>query len=78
MKSGTPIGEVESVKTTSDVYSSVDGSIVEVNKAVAADPSLLNTDPFGMGWLAKIRASDVSPLAKLMDQATYDSKHPAG
>lgn len=73
---GGSVGEVESVKTTSDVYSAVSGTITEVNEAAVKDPSLLNSDPFGKGWLVKIRASDTSPLAKLMDAATYDSAHP--
>lgn len=76
VKPGTSVGEVESVKTTSDVYTVVGGTIVEVNQAVSADPALLNSDPFGKGWLVKIRASDISPLDKLMDQATYDRKYP--
>jgi glycine cleavage system H protein len=76
VKPGAPIGEVESVKSTSDVYSVVGGSIAEVNKAVNDDPSLLNSDPFGKGWLVKIRTSDSSPISKLMDQATYDRKYP--
>ena len=78
IKPGASIGEVESVKTTSDVYSAVGGSIAEVNKAVIDDPSLLNSDPYGKGWLVKIKSTDASPLAKLMDQKTYDSKHPVG
>jgi glycine cleavage system H protein len=76
VKPGTSVGEVESVKTTSDVYSAVGGSIVEVNKAVSADPAILNSDPFGKGWLVKIRAADTAALNKLMDQATYDRKYP--
>lgn len=78
LKPGSPIGEVESVKSTSDVYTAVGGSIVEVNKDVANNPALLNSDPYGKGWLAKIRATDTAPLSKLMDQATYDRKHPVG
>jgi len=73
---GDPIGEVESVKTTSDIYSAVGGEIVEVNQAVSDDPSLINSDPFGAGWLVKIRAADTSVLAGLMDQPTYDGKYP--
>ena len=74
---GESIGEVESVKTTSDVYASIDGEIVEVNSEAARDPSIVNADPFGKGWLVKIRAADTAPLDSLMDQATYDAKHPA-
>lgn len=73
---GGGLGEVESVKTTSDIYSAVAGEIVEVNAAVAKDPALLNSDPFGKGWLVKVKVADVGPLAGLMDQATYDRKHP--
>ena len=76
VRAGSPVGEVESVKTTSDVYSAVGGTIVEVNKAVQDDPALLNSDPHGKGWLVKIRTADPSPLGKLMDQASYDHKHP--
>jgi glycine cleavage system H protein len=78
ISAGSPVGEVESVKTTSDVYSVVGGTIVEVNKTVSDDPSLLNSDPYAKGWLVKIKTSDSSPLKGLMDQATYDRKHPVG
>ena len=76
IKPGGSVGEVESVKTTSDVYSVVGGSIIDVNKVVAGDPAILNSDPFGKGWLVKIRVNDTMPLNKLMDQATYDRKYP--
>lgn len=72
---GDPIGEVESVKTTSDVYSPVAGEIVEVNGAVVDDPSLLNTDPYGAGWLVKLKASDLGPLDDLADASTYDANN---
>lgn len=73
---GGALGEVESVKTTSDIYSAVAGTISEVNAALASDPGLLNSDPFGKGWLVKLKTTDSSPLAKLMDQKTYDQKNP--
>jgi glycine cleavage system H protein len=72
------IGEVESVKTTSDIYSGVAGEIVEVNKAPADDPSLLNNDPYGNGWLVKVKMTDQAGLAKLMDAKTYEAKYPVG
>ena len=78
VSSGASLGEVESVKTTSDIYSALAGTIVEVNAAAASDPSLLNSDPFGKGWLVKIKVSDTSALDRLMDSATYDAKHPVG
>jgi len=76
VKAGDSIGEVESVKTTSDVYTAVGGEIIEVNQAVSDDPSLVNSDPFGAGWLVRIRAADTSGLDELMDQPTYDEKYP--
>lgn len=74
--SGESIGEVESVKTTSDIISIYKGEIVEINDAAANDPSLLNSNPFGEGWLAKIRFTHSSDGEELMDQATYDGKYP--
>ena len=76
IKPGSSVGEVESVKTTSDVYSVVGGSVIEVNNAVSSDPAILNSDPFGKGWLVKIRAADTAPVHKLMDQSAYDRKYP--
>jgi glycine cleavage system H protein len=75
---GGAIGEVESVKTTSDVYSVVGGEITEVNQAVVDDPSILNRDPAGEGWLVRMKVSDLAPLDGLMDKATYDEKYPVG
>jgi len=76
VSSGSSLGEVESVKTTSDIYSVLAGTIVEINAAAANDPSLLNSDPFGKGWLVKLKVSDTTALTRLMDSATYDAKHP--
>lgn len=75
---GQQVGEVESVKTTSDVYSPIAGEIAEVNQAAVDDPSLINSDPFGKGWLVKLKVSDKAGLDGLMDQSTYDEKHPVG
>ena len=69
-------GEVESVKTTSDVMSAFGGEIIEINDSVVNDPSLLNSDPFGEGWLAKIRIKNETDGGSLMDQTAYDSKYP--
>ncbi|RNC82352.1 MAG: glycine cleavage system protein GcvH [Phycisphaera sp.] len=77
IEAGGEIGEVESVKTSSDVYSGVSGEIVEVNEALADDPSVLNTDPFGEGWLVKIRPSNPDEFEGLMDAGTYDEKNPS-
>ncbi|MCH7792851.1 MAG: glycine cleavage system protein GcvH [Planctomycetes bacterium] len=75
-EAGDAVGEVESVKTTSDVYCAASGAVVEVNAALDADPSLLNSDPFGQGWLVRIKVSDVSPLDALMDAAAYIEANP--
>lgn len=72
---GDAVGEVESVKATSDIYSAVPGEIVEVNDKLADDPSLVNSDPYGDGWLVKIKPSDTGPLGSLMDAATYNDKY---
>lgn len=69
---GDAVGEVESVKTTSDIYSGVAGEIVEVNGALNDSPELINSDPYGKGWLVKIKVSDDSGLDKLMDASAYD------
>ena len=61
---GESIGEVESVKTTSDIISTYSGEIIEVNDAVSADPSLLNSDPFGTGWLVKIRCDGSAEIGR--------------
>jgi glycine cleavage system H protein len=76
VNSGDSLGEVESVKTTSDVYSPFGGEIIEVNETLSDDPSLVNSDPFASGWLVKVRVADDSGLEGLMDQSTYDEKYP--
>ena len=76
-KAGDPIGEVESVKTTSDVYCSLGGEITDVNPKLADNPGLLNSSPYGDGWLVKIRITDKGPMDKLMKSAAYDAAHPS-
>ena len=78
IETGGAVGEVESVKTTSDIYSAVAGEIVEVNEAISGDPSLVNSDPYGAGWMVRIRASDLSPIDALMDAAAYDQSLSGG
>lgn len=66
-------GVVESVKAAADVYMPVSGEILEVNEALRDDPSLANTDPLGAGWFFKVRLSNVSQLAALMDETGYSA-----
>ena len=72
---GGTVGEVESVKTSSEIYVPCAGTVSAVNDAAHKDPSLLNSDPYGKGWLVKLQGCDVSKLAGLMDAKTYDSKN---
>ncbi len=67
------MGEVESVKAVSDLFSPVSGEVVEVNPALAGQPELTNTDPFGAGWLLRVTMSDPSELDTLMSAEGYDA-----
>lgn len=69
---GASFGTVESVKTVSDLYSPVAGEIVETNSALAAESELLNTDPYGRGWIVKVKMSE--PPKDLLDADTYKSR----
>ncbi len=62
---------VESVKAASDVYSPVTGEVVEGNAALAENPALVNSDPFGQGWFFKVKIANKSELDGLMDEAAY-------
>lgn len=74
IKRGEVLGEVESVKATSEIYSGIDGEIVAANQAVLDNPSLLNQDPFGAAWLLKIRPSNPGQLNELLASSDYDAK----
>jgi glycine cleavage system H protein len=71
VQAGQPFGEVESVKAVSDLYSPVDGEVVEINAAVSENIEHLADDPYGAGWLVKIAVSDDRGLDQLLDEATY-------
>jgi glycine cleavage system H protein len=71
VKAGEPLVEIESVKAVSDIHSPVDGEVVEVNSQLAERPDRLAADPYEAGWLVRIRIDDESPLANLLDYATY-------
>jgi glycine cleavage system H protein len=64
-------GEVESVKAVSDVISPLTGDVVEVNRKVVEEPETINEDPYGEGWLVKIRLSDPAEADELLDAAAY-------
>ena len=69
--SGSAFGEVESVKATSDLYSPVDGEVVDVNTTLPDNLDTLNTDPYGDGWVCTITPDDNGALAALLDAAAY-------
>ena len=66
-------GVVESVKAAADVYMPVSGEIIEVNQALADEPSLANSDPLGAGWFFKVRLAKPDEVAALMDEAAYQA-----
>jgi len=69
---GHSFGEVESVKATSEAFSAVGGEVIEINELLTDEPGLINSDPFGKGWMIKIRVSDKTGLDTLMDKTAYD------
>ena len=71
LAAGEVAAVVESVKAASDIYTPVSGEVVERNEAIEANPALLNTDPFGAGWIFKIRLSNPGEVATLKDPAAY-------
>ena len=71
VKKDTAYAEVESVKAVSDVYAPLSGEITEVNGGAKDSPERINTDPYGEGWLAKVKLSDPSEVDQLMDAAAY-------
>ena len=68
---GAPYAEVESVKAVSDVVAPLSGEIVEVNPALSGSPETINEDPYGEGWLVKVRLTEASEREALIDRATY-------
>ena len=73
IKAGDSIGEIESVKAVSDLYSPLSGEIVEVNTALAANLETLGKDPYGEGWIVRIRPDDPKELDSLLDRPAYDA-----
>ena len=74
VKAGTELGEVESVKAVSPLYSPVDGEVIAVNSELPDKLETLGEDPYDAGWLVKLRISDDSALAKLMDFTAYQKQ----
>ena len=68
---GAAAAVVESVKAASDVYAPVSGEVIATNEALSASPELVNTDPYGEGWLFKLKPSNTAELSQLLDAAAY-------
>jgi glycine cleavage system H protein len=68
---GESIGVIESVKSASDLYAPVSGSVVEINDELDAEPALVNEDAMGAGWFVKIKLNDPTELDELMEEADY-------
>ena len=71
VRKGEAYAEVESVKAVSDVYAPLSGEVTEVNSALAENPENINQDPYGDGWMVKVKLSDPSDAEALMDAAAY-------
>lgn len=71
VNAGSPCGEIESTKSVSDVYAPVDGTVTAVNDALDASPELVNSDPYGDGWLFELQPQDPAALDGLLDADGY-------
>lgn len=71
---GEVFGSVEAVKTVSDLFMPISGEIIEVNTGLESSPELVNTDPYGSGWMVRIKISNADEASNLLDAATYMAK----
>jgi len=67
------LGEVESVKTVSDIYAPLSGEVIEVNQQAMDAPEVVNEDPYGQGWLLKVKPADASEMDSLLSAEDYDA-----
>ena len=72
LEAGDELGSIESVKAVSELFAPVTGEVTEVNEALAEKPELVNTDPYGDGWMVKVRMSDASEVDELMAADEYE------
>lgn len=70
---GEVFGTVEAVKTVSDLFMPISGEIIEINEKLESEPELVNNDPYGDGWMVKIKCDNISQLNDLLDLDAYDS-----
>ena len=74
LKAGEVFGTVEAVKTVSDLFLPVDGTVTELNAALANSPESVNSDPYGEGWMVKMTVNDPADVERLMDAAAYETQ----
>jgi glycine cleavage system H protein len=72
LEAGDELGSIESVKAVSELFAPVSGEVVEINESLADKPELVNTDPYGDGWMIRIKVSDTSELDDLMNAEEYE------
>src|SRR5688572_22978025 len=72
LKQMETFGAVDSVKTASDLYSPLSGEVLEINEALKASPELVNAEPYGAGWMLKVKPSNIKELDSLLDAAGYE------
>jgi glycine cleavage system H protein len=74
LSANSRFGEIESVKTSSELYSGVGGTVTAVNDALTSDPGLVNRDPYGEGWMVKIKVDDPAQVSQLLSADDYRKK----
>jgi glycine cleavage system H protein len=72
LEAGDELGSIESVKAVSELFAPVSGEVVEINETLAEKPELINTDPYGDGWMIRVRVSDPSEVDELMNAEEYE------
>lgn len=73
VKKDESIGTIEAVKTVSDIFAPFTGKVIEINESLKDNPELVNTDPYGNGWMLKVEFSDAAELNDLLDAAAYQA-----
>ena len=74
ISAGDELGVVESVKAASDFYAPISGVVIAINEQVSTDPAIVNNDPYGAGWLVKIKPSDMAEINNLLDSEQYEKE----
>jgi glycine cleavage system H protein len=72
LEAGDELGSIESVKAVSELFAPVSGEVVEINETLAEKPELINTDPYGDGWMIRVRLSDPTEMDELMNAEEYE------